>query len=139
MFNEIENELKTKILYCFENEEDIISPNDLDPKLKHLIIFDDCLLDKQNLIESYFSQGRNNNVSCFYLCQSYTRIKKQIIRDNSNVIILFPIDNLNMKHVFDNHVFFMLPTFDVFKTLCLNVWENTKHNFVVKRCGKNTF
>ena len=121
LINDIENELEVEILKCFENENEIIPPNELDSSLKHLIVFDDCLLDKQNLIEAYFSQGRNNNVSCFYLCQSYTRIRKQIIRDNANVIILFPINNLNMKHVFDNHVFFMLPTFDVFKSLFNNV------------------
>jgi GTPase SAR1 family protein len=129
-FRELERDLNTQILTCFENENEIILPEECDSTYKTIFIFDDVLLDKQNIIEKYFAQGRNNNVSCFYLCQSYTRIPKQIIRDNSNMLILFNTDERNLKHIYSNHVFHIIPTFDSFKTLCLRMWNNTAHKCI---------
>jgi len=49
-----------------------------------LLIFDDCMLEKQEPIEKYFSQGRHGKADCFYLCQSYFKIPKCVIRENAN-------------------------------------------------------
>jgi GTPase SAR1 family protein len=114
----------------FDKEEDVLDPSLIDDKLKTLFIFDDVLLDKQNVIEKYFAQGRNSNVSSIYLCQSYSRIPKQIIRDNANILILFACDEKNLKHVYSNHVFHLLPSFDIFKNMCLEIWDGNKYNFV---------
>ncbi|KAG5312438.1 SETMR methyltransferase, partial [Acromyrmex insinuator] len=36
-------------------------------------------------VREYFSMGRYANVDCFYLCQTYARIPKHLIRDNANL------------------------------------------------------
>ena len=48
--------------------------------------------------------GRHNNIDSFYLCQTYSHIPKQLLRDNANMIMLFKQDELNLKHVFSDHV-----------------------------------
>jgi energy-coupling factor transporter ATP-binding protein EcfA2 len=123
--NKIEN-----IASFFDKEKDVLDPSLINDKLKTLFIFDDVLLDKQNVIEKYFAQGRNNNVSSIYLCQSYSRIPKQIIRDNANILILFACDEKNLKHVYSNHVFHLLPSFDNFRNMCLEIWQGNKYNFM---------
>jgi Poxvirus A32 protein len=138
-FRDIEKELGTDILKCFENEEDIILPNEIDSKYKNIFVFDDILLDHQGIVEKYFAQGRNNNVSCFYLCQSYSKIKKQVIRDNANVLIMFNTDEKNMKHVYSNHIFHVIPTFNDFKNLCLGYWQNEPNKFFVYNKESNLF
>lgn len=67
----------------------------------------------------------------------YTSIPKQLIRDNANLLILFPQDILNLKHVFDDHISFDM-TFQEFKDLCSLGW-NDEFGFVVidKDCEKN--
>jgi GTPase SAR1 family protein len=140
-FNELSQELESSepLLTCFDNENEIILPNEINPSLKSIFIFDDVLLDKQNIIEKYFAQGRNNNISCFYLCQSYTRIPKQIVRDNANVLIMFNVDEKNMKHVYSNHVFHVFPTFSTFKDLCLKIWNNEPNNYILFNKDTNMF
>ena len=53
-----------------------------------IIIFDDISTEQQEKISNYFAYGRHNQISCFYLCQTYSKIPKQLIRDNANYIIL---------------------------------------------------
>jgi len=48
--------------------------------------------------------GRHADVDCFYLCQTYTKISKHLIRDNANLLILFKQDDINLKHVYNDHV-----------------------------------
>ncbi|KYQ48820.1 hypothetical protein ALC60_12125 [Trachymyrmex zeteki] len=36
--------------------------------------------------------GRHAHVDCFYLCQTYAKISKHLIRDNANLLILFKQD-----------------------------------------------
>ncbi|KAL6256683.1 hypothetical protein P5V15_012802 [Pogonomyrmex californicus] len=47
--------------------------------------------------------GRHSNVDCFYLCQTYARIPKHLIRDKANLLILFKQDGTNLKHVYNDH------------------------------------
>ena len=47
---------------------------------------------------------RHANVDCFYFCQTYVRISKHLIRDNANLLILFKQDDINLKHVYNDHV-----------------------------------
>ncbi|GIY65909.1 uncharacterized protein CDAR_317341 [Caerostris darwini] len=63
---------------------EFITFEDLDETKKNLIVFDDCLLEKdQSLIEQLYLQGRHKNASNIYLAQCYFPIPK-VIRDNSN-------------------------------------------------------
>ena len=78
--------------------------------------------------------GRHKDVHCFYLCQSYTRIPKQLIRDNANMLVVFKQDNNNLKHIFNNHVNPDM-TFSEFQEICQMCW-NKKFGFLVidKEC-----
>src|SRR6266436_5486234 len=63
-YENISKQLKVDNIATFiDSEEDILDPSLVDDKLKTLFVFDDVLLDKQNIIEKYFAQGRNSNVN----------------------------------------------------------------------------
>lgn len=93
------------------------------------MIFDDVSNEQQNIIRSYFSMGRHKHVDSFYLCQTYSRVPKQLIRDNANMIILFKQDELNMRHVYNDHVNSDM-SFTNFKSMCARCWMKP-HGFLV--------
>ena len=93
------------------------------------MVFDDLLLEKQNTCESYYVRGRHSNVDCFYLAQNYFKLPRQTIRENANLICLFPQDLKNLNHIFDEHVASDM-TNDEFRQLCKTVWEK-QHGFVI--------
>ena len=68
------------------------------------MVFHDLLLEKQNTCESYYVRERPSNVDCFYLAQNYFKLPRQTIRENANLICLFPQDLKNLNHIFDDHV-----------------------------------
>ena len=68
------------------------------------MVFDDLLLEKQNKCESYYVRGRHSNVDCFYLAQNYFKLPRQTIRENANLICLFPQDLKNINHIYSDHV-----------------------------------
>jgi len=109
------------------NEENILIPNDV--KTNAVVIFDDLACCKQSNIRQYFSFGRHNNIDCFYCCQTYSSIPKQLIRDNANVLIIFRQDTTNLKHIYDDHVNSDM-SFQQFKDLCSLCWQNI-YDFVV--------
>jgi len=39
-----------------------------------------------------------------FLCQTYTHIPKHLVRDNANMNIMFKQDDLNMHHLYRDHV-----------------------------------
>ncbi|KYN22288.1 hypothetical protein ALC57_05324 [Trachymyrmex cornetzi] len=75
--------------FTFSNNSDVVPPSEALPN--SIFIFDDVACDKQDAVREYFSMSRHANVDCFYLCQTYTRIPKHLIRDNANLPILFKI------------------------------------------------
>ena len=80
-------------------------------------------------MREYFSMGRHANVDCFYLCQTYARIPKHLIRDKANLLILFKQDGTNLKHVYNDHVNTDM-SYNEFCTLCHACWQQ-KYGFVV--------
>lgn len=119
-----------------DNEENIISPQEV--KQNSTIIFDDIVCCNQNVVKDYFCFGRHKNTDCFYLCQTYSSIPKQLIRDNANLIVIFQQDNTNLKHIYDDHVNVDM-SFPKFKQLCLMCWKN-RFGFLVidKDCNINS-
>lgn len=115
--------------------DDIIPPKEAAEN--SVIIFDDVVCDSQSIIREYFSFGRHRNIDCFYLCQTYSSIPKQLVRDNSNFLILFKQDYTNLKHVYDDHVNIDM-SIDKFKEICSYCWRNP-HGFLVinKDCDVN--
>lgn len=107
--------------WTVDTTQDIISPDEAQEN--SVIIFDDISMDEQENIRKYFSMGRHRHIDCFYLCQSYARIPKHLIRDNANIIILFKQDDLNLKHVYKDHVSSPNISFDKFKQMCNVCWE----------------
>lgn len=109
------------------NADDIVSPNEIKPN--SVIIFDDIVCCEQTLMRDYFCFGRHKNTDCFYLCQTYSSIPKQLIRDNSNILIIFQQDTTNLKHIYDDHVSNDM-SLQEFKDLCALCWHQ-KYDFVV--------
>lgn len=114
--------------YSFSSNEVVIPPEQVKPN--SVFIFDDVQCDKQNNIQSYFCMGRHKDVDCFYLSQSYTHIPKHLIRENANLIVLFKQDEMNLRHIYNDHSISIDMSFNQFKEICNQCW-NTKHNFVV--------
>lgn len=112
--------IKGMKFYAFNNSEDILTPCQAKPN--SVFIFDDVACAQQNIIREYFSMGRHNDIDCFYLHQSYARIPKHLIRDNANVLIIFEQDDLNLRHIYDDHVGADM-TFEKFKDLCSLCWK----------------
>lgn len=110
-----------------KNEEDIIPPNDI--KLNSVVIFDDMVCCNQSPIRDYFCFGRHTFTDCFYICQTYSSIPKQLIRDNANLLIVFQQDHTNLKHIYDDHVNVDM-TFQQFKDICSLCWLE-KFGFLV--------
>ena len=115
----------------FNTHNEIPDPKTLDSKLKHVIVFDDCMSDNQAKIGSYFCRGRHNNVNCFYISQSYFRIPRQEVRLNLNFLILFRQSKKDMQHIYTDHVSFDNIPFDIFiNKFCLRCWDLDPHNFI---------
>lgn len=113
--------------FPFSDNEEVVSIDNA--KENSLFIFDDVACEKQNNIKAYFCMGRHKAVDCFYLSQSYARIPKHLVRDNLNFLILFKQDELNLRHIYDDHVNTDM-TYDKFKELCLACWKD-KYSFLV--------
>lgn len=114
-------------LYTFSENADVIPPEKA--KANSIMIFDDVACEKQNNIRSYFCMGRHNDIDSFYLCQTYTRIPKHLVRDNANFIIIFKQDELNLKHIYNDHVGSDI-TFEMLHKICRECWKE-KYGFLV--------
>lgn len=106
--------------YPFNASENIVHPSEAKPN--SVFIFDDIACDNQDVIRQYFSMGRHNGIDSFYLCQTYAKIPKHLIRDNSNVLILFKQDEMNLKHVYNDHIGSDM-SFEEFKCACSHCWK----------------
>lgn len=124
---------KVKGVEFFQFRNKILKPEEVEKN--SVCIFDDVMSEKQSPIQDFFSQGRHRSLDTFYLAQSYSRIPKQLIRDNANVIILFKMDDLNLKHVHSDHAASDM-TFNKFREMCAHCWNDYSHGFLVinKEC-----
>lgn len=104
----------------YENHEDIIPPQEAEPY--SVVIFDDVLTSNQNIIRDYFAYGRHYNLDPFYLAQTYSAIPKQIIRDNANFLVIFPQDETNLKHIYNDHGNQTGLSFIQFKKMAQKCW-----------------
>ena len=72
--------------------------------------------------------GRHQLVDCFYLCQTYTRIPKHLVRNNANFLIILKQDYMNLRHIYNDHVN-MDMTYPQFKDMCARCRPD--HGFLV--------
>lgn len=113
--------LKGLNYYPFSENEQVVPVDSAKPH--SIFIFDDVACEKQNNIKAYFCMGRHREVDSFYLCQSYARIPKHLVRDNVNFLVLFKQDEMNLKHVYNDHVNVDM-SFEKFKNMCLACWKD---------------
>lgn len=111
----------------FNDDKDVIAPNEA--LTNSVFIFDDVVCEKQINIRNYFSMGRHKQIDCFYLSQTYSKIPKQLLRDNANFLIIFKQDDVNLKHIYEEHVNSDL-LWNQFKDICKTVWSNP-YNFLL--------
>lgn len=65
----------------------------------------------------------------FTCVKTYSSIPKQLIRDNTNVLIIFEQDMTNLKHIYDDHVGVDTYSPDL-KNMCTLCWKH-EHEFIV--------
>lgn len=114
--------------FPFTDHELVIKPEEARPN--SLMIFDDIACEKQDNVRAFFCMGRHRDVDCFYLCQTYARIPKHLVRDNINLLVIFKQDEMNLKHIYDDHVNTDM-SYKQFKSLCSKCWNDSKYGFVV--------
>jgi len=114
--------------HFYDAGEDVLPPDKIKPD--SVIIFDDVACEKQDVMRNYFSMGRHSGADSFYLCQSYARIPKHLLRDNANLLMLFKQDDLNIRHVYDDHVGTDM-TLDQFQEMCQACWDTNKYGYLV--------
>lgn len=115
-------------LFKFHNGDSAI-PKPEEAKENSVFIFDDVMTDPQEVMRSYFSMGRHKLLDVFYLAQTYARIPKHLIRDNSNFIIIFNQDTMNLRHIYDDYANSDM-TFEKFKDLCYKCWDSENYGFL---------
>lgn len=119
----------------YDNDENVISPHKIKPN--SVIIFDDIPCHNQSIIRDYFTHGRHTNTDCFFIFQGYSSILKQLIRENSNLLILFKQDSSSLKHIYNDHCMIDM-TFDQFKNICAKCWKEPYGFLVIdKDCQLN--
>lgn len=116
--------------FPFSEHDKVVHPNNIRPF--SLMIFDDVSCEKQDHIRDYFTMGRHKNVDTFYLCQTYSKIPKQLIRDNSNFILIFKQDETNLRHIYRDLVNTDM-SYDQFKDLCHRAWSTKKGFLTIER------
>lgn len=127
LLKEVLEQVKEVGYFPFNDTEEIIGPNEAKPN--SIFIFDDVACDKQQKIQEYYSMGRHKDIDVAYLCQTYSKIPKQLIRDNVNLIVLFKQDMMNLQHAYEGHVSPDMSLKD-FTDLCAKCW-NEKFGFLV--------
>ena len=128
MLGEILKQNKNIGYFTFNDNTEILPPSESKPN--SVFIFDDVACDPQNSMREYFSMGRHRDVDSFYLCQTYSRILKQLIRDNSNFLVVFKQDHMNLRHIYDDHVNTDMK-FTEFQDMCAACWKIDKFGFLV--------
>lgn len=114
--------------FAYSENDEVPHPSQV--KQNSIMIFDDVACEKQNNVKNYFSMGRHCNVDSFYICQTYSCISKQLVRDNANLVIVFRQDDRNLHHIYRDHVNVDM-MFNDFQKLCIQVWSKGHNNFLV--------
>lgn len=114
--------------FPFSENAEVVSPENALPN--SIIIFDDVACEKQNNMRAFFCMGRHKNIDCFYLCQSYAQIPKHLVRDNVNLLVVFRQDEVNLKHLYKDHVNTDM-SYAQFQDLCSKCWNDVKYGFLM--------
>ena len=113
--------------FPFSEHDTVVDPDHALPN--SIIVFDDIACEKQDNVRAFFCMGRHKQVDCFYLCQTYAHIPKHLVRDNVNFLVIFRQDDVNLKHIYSDHVNTDM-TYTQFKDLCSKCWRDDSHGFL---------
>lgn len=103
-----------------------------DAKPYSVFVFDDIACENHDKVKTYFTMGRHNNIDSIYIGQTYSRIPKQLIRDNVNLLVIFKQDDTNLKHIYNDHVGADM-TFLTFKNICGKAWSDKFGSLIVNK------
>jgi hypothetical protein len=127
LLEKIISEVPEVNLFKFDASNSIMPPSQAKPF--SVFIFDDVSCENHDTIRNYFAMGRHYNIDSIYIGQTYSKIPKQLIRDNANMIIIFKQDDMNLKHIHNDHVGGDM-TFDKLKLACYTAWKD-RYGFLV--------
>ena len=123
----------------FIEDVDLIpDPSEFDVRKKNVLVLDDVLLGPQNKIEDMYTRGRHNGIDTFYIAQNYFKIPRQTVRENSNLIVLFPQDMKNLNHIYNDHCVGDGISCKQFHDFCSKVWRSGKHKYVILDLSRDT-
>ena len=72
----------------------------------------------------------DNNCDTIYITLNYFRLPRHTVRENSNIIILFPQNIKNLTHIHADHCASDISLAEI-KRFCRGVWSDAGvHNFV---------
>lgn len=81
------------------NQDDMIDVDSLDKSMKNLVVFDDCITDKdQSKILEFFFRARKKNASIIYISQSYYSTPIDI-RKNCEYFVFFKLQNRDVMSI----------------------------------------
>lgn len=103
-----------------------------------VFIFDDVVLEKQDRVRELFCFGRHmGSTNVIFISQSYISINKHLLRENSNFLVIFRMDTVNLKHIYDEHCY-GLTSWDRFQKMCHACWKE-RFGFISIDLESNTF
>lgn len=133
--NQVMNKIPGAYFNIFNENKEVLHSNEAFKN--SIIIFDDVACENQINIRNYFAMGRHMQIDSFYLSQTYSKIPKQLIRDNVNLLIIFKQDNTNLKHIYNEHVNTDMEWME-FNNLCSSIWKDQFSFLVInKDCAIN--
>ena len=105
----------------------IKGPEELPKGTRKLVLFDDVILESNDVVKRYFCMSRHNQISVLLLSQNFFAIDRQCVRSNLNFLILL---KQQMKNIFSlqRDMISDLPLTE-FITFVKAVWQDP-HNFV---------
>ena len=118
-----------EIKFIIETDNEKIISAEKIPK-HSLIIFDDFLREKQSFAIDIFLRCRHSNSDCLYLTQSLTRVNRQMIRNNINILFVFNNDELTLNHIYKEFCIFDFDSFSEFQKVCKTVFQK-RYDFLM--------
>jgi hypothetical protein len=104
-FDTINIEEESKIGTFVDKIEEIPDLEDFDKTKQTLVIFDDCILERnQDKFVQFFVRGRHRNCSVLYLTQSYFRTPITIRRNCSHFMLFKLPQRRDLGMLYENHV-----------------------------------
>jgi hypothetical protein len=126
LFKDIEVEIGYSVCTFCDNIDDVVPLDEC--KSNSIVIVDDFMQGIQDILRDYFPRCRHKQIDIFVLAQTWTKIPKQLVRDNANLIFAFLQDNTNLRHIYDENVGGDF-SFVEFSSICSDCW-NQDYGFI---------